>query len=78
DFSNGLRTAPPMATFNAEFDFEGLLFGSGSMINPNALHYNDSPQSMAMEHASPFAPSWNEMPASQTLDDGFEWLTGFE
>ncbi|KAH6970472.1 hypothetical protein BKA56DRAFT_166540 [Ilyonectria sp. MPI-CAGE-AT-0026] len=44
DFGNGLRTAPPMAAFNTEFDFEGLLFGLGSTINPNALHYNDSPQ----------------------------------
>ncbi|KAL6399187.1 zinc finger protein adr1 [Ilyonectria robusta] len=78
DFTSGLRTAPPMAAFNTEFDFEGLLFGPGSTINPNALHYNDSPQSMALEQTSPFAQSLNEMPTSQTLDDNFDWLTGFE
>ncbi|KAH7140806.1 fungal-specific transcription factor domain-containing protein [Dactylonectria macrodidyma] len=78
DFTSGLRTAPPMAAFNTEFDFEGLLFGPGSTINPNALHYNDSPQSMALEQASPFAHSLHEMPSSQTLDDNFDWLTGFE
>ncbi|KAF7543964.1 hypothetical protein G7Z17_g10319 [Cylindrodendrum hubeiense] len=78
DFTSGLRTAPPMAAFNTEFDFEGLLFGPGSTINPNALHYNDSPQSMALEQTSPFAHSLNEMPSNQTLDDNFDWLTGFE
>ncbi|KAH6985484.1 hypothetical protein EDB80DRAFT_228844 [Ilyonectria destructans] len=78
DFRNGLRTAPPMAAFNAEFDFEGLLFGTGSTIDPNALRYNDSPQSMALEQASLFAPSLNEMPLGQTLDDSFEGLTEFE
>lgn len=78
DFVNGLRTAPPMSAFNTEFDFEGLLFGPGSTINPNALHYNDSPQSMVLEQASPYGQPNNEMPSSQTLDDNFDWLTGFE
>ncbi|KAH8662795.1 hypothetical protein BGZ61DRAFT_499413 [Ilyonectria robusta] len=78
EFSNGPRTAPPTAAFNTEFDFESLLFGPGSTTNPNALHYNDSPQSMALEQASLFAPSYNEMPLSHTLDDSFKWLTGFE
>ncbi|KAJ3453139.1 hypothetical protein MRS44_018794 [Fusarium solani] len=78
DFSNGLRTAPPVAAaFNTEFDFEGL-FGSGSTINPDALHYNRSPQSTALEQASPFAPPMNETPSRQTLDDSFDGLTGFE
>ncbi|KXH29850.1 hypothetical protein CNYM01_02901 [Colletotrichum nymphaeae SA-01] len=77
DFS-GLRTAPPMAVFNPDFDFEGLLFGPGSTINPNALHYNDSPQSMAMDQASPFPHGLaGDMSATQ-LDDSFDWLTGFE
>ncbi|EEU35442.1 uncharacterized protein NECHADRAFT_86231 [Fusarium vanettenii 77-13-4] len=78
DFSNGLRTAPPVAAaFNTEFDFEGL-FGSGSTINPDALHYNRSPQLTALEQASPFAPPMNETPSRQTLDDSFDGLTGFE
>lgn len=76
DFS-GLRTAPPMAVFNPDFDFEGLLFGPGSTINPNALHYNDSPQSMALDQASPFHGLTSDMSSTQ-LDDSFDWLTGFE
>ncbi|KAM5378818.1 hypothetical protein ACJZ2D_004291 [Fusarium nematophilum] len=84
DFSNGLqlpqRKAASNADFdsNAEFDSEGLLFGPGSTIKPNALHYNYSPQSMALEQLSPLALSSNEMPLNQNLDNSFEWLTGFE
>jgi hypothetical protein len=77
EFSNVLRSAPPIAAFNADLYFEGLLFGPGSTINSNALHYNDSPQSMALEQAALFAPSRNVMPLCQT-HDSFEWLTGFE
>ncbi|KAH6983768.1 hypothetical protein EDB80DRAFT_529406, partial [Ilyonectria destructans] len=51
---------PKLGAFNAEFQFEGLLFGPGSTINPNALHY--TPQCMT------FAPSMKKMPSSQTLD----------
>ncbi|KAH7361466.1 DNA binding regulatory protein AmdX [Plectosphaerella cucumerina] len=79
--SNGLRTAPPMA-FNADFDFEGLLFGPGSTINPNALHYNDSPQSMALDSTSPFITGMpdglQDLSTGHQLDDSFDWLTGFE
>ncbi|XP_044718896.1 fungal specific transcription factor domain-containing protein [Hirsutella rhossiliensis] len=78
EFENGLRTAPPMAVFNSEFDFEGLLFGPGSTINPNALHYNDSPQSMAVDQTSPFGHGLNDVASSQPFDDGLDWLTGFE
>ncbi|KAF4119781.1 Fungal specific transcription factor domain [Geosmithia morbida] len=83
DFSVGnLRTAPPMAAFNPDFDLETLMFGtsmSSSTINPNALHYNDSPPSMAMNNqASPFGNSLGDMPSSAPLDDNFDWLTGFE
>uniref|UniRef100_L2GA81 DNA binding regulatory protein n=1 Tax=Colletotrichum fructicola (strain Nara gc5) TaxID=1213859 RepID=L2GA81_COLFN len=66
-----------MAVFNPDFDFEGLLFGPGSTINPNALHYNDSPQSMALDQASPFHGLTSDMSSTQ-LDDSFDWLTGFE
>ncbi|KAM5353977.1 hypothetical protein ACJ41O_000627 [Fusarium nematophilum] len=76
DFVNGLRTAPPLSAFNTEFDFEGLLYGPASTINPNALHYNDSP--MALEQASPFGQSVDGLPTGQALDDNFDWLTGFE
>lgn len=78
DFDTGLRTAPPMAAFNPDFDFESMLFTQGSTINPNALHYNDSPQSMAMDQTSPFGPSLNDVTSSQPFDDNLDWLTGFE
>lgn len=81
DFSSGLRTAPPLA-FASELDMEGIFFGpaSGSTINPNALHYSDSPSSMALDPHSPFAHGLADLSAGgQQLDDGFErWLTGFD
>ncbi|KAK2592535.1 hypothetical protein QQS21_009750 [Conoideocrella luteorostrata] len=76
--ASGLRTAPPMAVFNPEFDFDGVFFGPGSTINPNALHYNDSPQSMALDQASPFGQHLNDISSTQPFDDGLDWLTGFE
>ncbi|KAK2470373.1 hypothetical protein H9L39_17990 [Fusarium oxysporum f. sp. albedinis] len=66
-----VRGMPPTHTHS-------LLYGPGSTINPNALPCNDSPQSMALQEAPPYAPSWNEMILSQTDDDSFEWLAGFE
>ncbi|TAQ84258.1 hypothetical protein B7494_g7413 [Chlorociboria aeruginascens] len=79
DFGGGLRTAPPMGGFNLDFDFEGLPFGSGSAtINPNALHYNDSPQSMAIDSVSPYHQTFADMSASQVLDENFDWMSGFE
>lgn len=77
DFSTGLRTAPPMAAFGNEFDFGDFLYGNtGTTINPNHLHYNDSPPSMAMEQISPFPTPMNDLSTPQ-LDDNFDWLTGF-
>ncbi|KAK1254119.1 hypothetical protein MKX08_008114 [Trichoderma sp. CBMAI-0020] len=78
DFENALRTAPPLAAFNPEFDFESILFGPGTTINPNALHYNDSPPSMVMEQASPFASAISDVPPNPTFDDTFDWLSGFD
>lgn len=78
DFGGGLRTAPVVGGFNAEFDFEGLLFGPGSTINPNALHYNDSPQSMAIDGPSPYHQAFPDMSASQALEENFDWMNGFE
>jgi hypothetical protein len=78
DFSGGLRTAPPMP-FTNEFDFEGLLFGGqGPTINPNALHYNDSPQSMALDPTSPFPHGLHDLSANQHFDDTIDWLSGFD
>ncbi|PHH72298.1 hypothetical protein CDD80_4635 [Ophiocordyceps camponoti-rufipedis] len=76
DFDAGLRTAPPMAVFS-DFDFEGLLLGHGHTINPNALHYNDSPQAMAVEHSS-FSQGMADVASSQPYEDGLDWLTGFD
>jgi hypothetical protein len=78
DFGGGLRTAPVNGGFNADFDFEGLLFGPGSTINPNALHYSDSPSSMAIDSASPYHQAFPDMSASQTLEENFDWMNGFE
>ncbi|CAJ0540177.1 Ff.00g074200.m01.CDS01 [Fusarium sp. VM40] len=75
DYVNPLRTAPPMSAFS-EFEFDGVLFGPGTTVNPNNLHYNDSPQGMNFDQTSPFG-HMNEMPTSQNLDE-FDWLTGFE
>ncbi|KYK56626.1 hypothetical protein DCS_03628 [Drechmeria coniospora] len=77
DFDGGLRTAPNMAVFVPDLDFEGLLFG-GSTINPNALHYSDSPQSMALDQTSPFGQGMSDVAAGHPFDDGLDWLTGFE
>lgn len=79
DYSSGLRTAPPLA-FQPEYDFEGLLFGQpGSTINPNALHYTESPHSMSLDPTSPFGNGMTDMSTpSQHIDDSFDWLTGFE
>ncbi|KAI1150171.1 DNA binding regulatory protein AmdX [Nemania diffusa] len=78
DFSAGLRTAPPLA-FQPDFEFEQLLFGQpGSTINPNALHYTESPHSMSLDPTSPFGNSMADMSTSQHVDDSFDWLTGFE
>lgn len=76
DFGGGLRTAPAMGGFNQDFDYEGLLF-AGSTINPNALHYSGSPQSMALDGTSPYH-NFPDMNASQTLEENFDWMTGFE
>ncbi|KAM0247506.1 hypothetical protein ACHAQJ_009812 [Trichoderma viride] len=78
DFDNALRTAPALSAFNPDFDFESLLFGPGTTINPNALHYNDSPPSMVMEQASPFASAISDVPPNPTFDDTFDWLSGFD
>ncbi|KAK3374807.1 fungal-specific transcription factor domain-containing protein [Podospora didyma] len=79
DFSGGMRTAPPIGFGNGDFDFEGLLFGAptGSTINPNALHYVDSPPSMALDPMSPF-PHGLDLSGGQHMDDSFDWMNGFE
>ncbi|KAI1770489.1 DNA binding regulatory protein AmdX [Hypoxylon cercidicola] len=79
DFNAGLRTAPPLA-FQPEYDFEGFIFGQpGSTINPNALHYTESPHSMSLDPTSPFGNAMADMSTpNQHIDDSFDWLTGFE
>ncbi len=77
DFGGGLRTAPAIGGFGQDFDFEGLLF-SGSTVNPNALHYNDSPQAMAIDSTSPYHQAFPEMTASQAMDENFDWMHGFD
>jgi len=76
-FGGGLRTAPAIGGFGQDFDFEGLLF-SGSTINPNALHYSDSPQAMAIDSTSPYHQAFPEMTATQAMDENFDWMHGFD
>ncbi|KAK3990143.1 fungal-specific transcription factor domain-containing protein [Cladorrhinum sp. PSN332] len=79
DFSGGLRTAPPVA-FSNEFEYENLFFApsrSSNTINPNALHYNDSPPLMSIDPLSPFMHGLPDM-SNQHLDDSIDWLTGFD
>ena len=78
DFAGGLRTAPPLAVFSPDFDLESMFFGQGSTINPNALHYSDSPQSMAMDPTSPFSQGLHDLSGSHHMDDSLDWLTGFD
>ncbi|KFA77510.1 hypothetical protein S40288_04249 [Stachybotrys chartarum IBT 40288] len=73
---NGLRTAPALAGFDSDFDFDSLYLAGNSTINPNALHLSDSPQSMAIEQTPPFGASLGDMASIQSFDDGYEWLTG--
>lgn len=77
-FGGGLRTAPVNGGFNAEFDYERLIYGPGTTINPNALHYSDSPQSMVIDSASPYHQAFPDMSASQTLEENFDWMNGFD
>jgi hypothetical protein len=80
DFSGGLRTAPAMP-FGSEFEMDSSLFfgGSpGSTINPNALHYNDSPPSIAMDALSSFPHGLPDMSAATQSLDEFDWVTGFD
>ncbi|KAG0648703.1 Zinc finger ZMS1 [Hyphodiscus hymeniophilus] len=78
DYGGGLRTAPVAGGYGTDFDFEGLLFGPGSTINPNALHYSDSPQSMVIDSTSPYHQAFPDMSASQTLEENFDWMNGFD
>ncbi|KAK3494137.1 fungal-specific transcription factor domain-containing protein [Neurospora hispaniola] len=79
DFSTGLRTAPIMP-FNPEFDFgdPSMLFSPASTINPNALHYSDSPNLMGVDPLSPFPHGLPDMTGGQHLDENFDWLQGFD
>lgn len=77
DIGGGLRTAPVIA-FNNDFDIEGLFFGPGSTINPNALHYQDEPQAMAIDSNSPFHNGLPDMARNQPIEENFDWMNGFE
>ncbi|KAI1085440.1 DNA binding regulatory protein AmdX [Whalleya microplaca] len=77
DYNAGLRTAPPLP-FQPDFDLENFWFSQPhSTINPNALHYNESPHSMSIDPTSPFGNGVGDMSGTH-IDDSFDWLTGFE
>lgn len=80
DYSGGLRTAPVPGAFpNPEFEYDSFrdfVFPpptNGSTINPNALHYKDSPESMAIDSTDPFASDFQDTSSVAMLDDNFTW-----
>ena len=73
----GLRTAPVEAHALPDFDWN-MFSAEGDTVNPNALHYNDSPQSMAIDSAASYQHVFPDMTRGQTLDDNFDWMNGFE
>lgn len=69
DSLSGPRTAPEHPLFSPDFDFDSPSFGhnSGSTVNPNALHYDDSSQCLAPDPSS----------SLNRGGDQFSWLTAF-
>ncbi|KAI9748363.1 MAG: hypothetical protein M4579_007246 [Chaenotheca gracillima] len=84
DFAGSLRTAPAFGQFPNEYELDGLFLGghAGSTINPAQLHFNDSPQSMALATpSSPYPHAFPGMPPGQPLmeeEDQYDWMNGFE
>lgn len=75
--SGGLRTAPVDAQIMAELDWD-MFAREGNTINPNALHYSDSPQSMAIDSVNSYQHVFPDMNRGQTLEENFDWMNGFE
>lgn len=73
----GMRTAPVNDQLMQEFDWD-MFSSSGNTVNPNALHYNDSPQSMAVDSVSSYQHVFPDMTTSQTMDENFEWMNSFQ
>ncbi|CAK7266347.1 hypothetical protein SEPCBS57363_002050 [Sporothrix epigloea] len=69
DFLSGPRTAPEHPLFSPDFRFDSPSFGhnSGSTVNPNALHYDDSSQGLALDPSS----------GLNCGGDQLSWLTAF-
>ena len=73
----GMRTAPVHDQIMPEFDWDMFSRG-GNTVNPNALHYNDSPQSMAVDSVSSYQHVFPDMNRGQSMDENFEWMNGFQ
>ncbi|KFY83026.1 hypothetical protein V498_08332 [Pseudogymnoascus sp. VKM F-4517 (FW-2822)] len=73
----GLRTAPVDPRILAEFDWD-MFNREGSTVNPNALHYSDSPQSMAIDSASAYQQAFPDMTGGHQMEENFDWMNGFE
>jgi len=71
--NGGLHTAPVDPRILAEFDWD-MFSHEGTTVNPNALHYSDSPQSMAIDSAS----SYQHVFPGQPMDENFDWMSGFD
>ncbi|KAK4078863.1 hypothetical protein Purlil1_11801 [Purpureocillium lilacinum] len=74
---DSIWTLPLLATSDPGFDFEKIFFTPTS-TNPGSLQYHESPQSMAMDHWSPFGNGFNNLardnPFADCLDE-LDWMT---
>jgi hypothetical protein len=73
--NNGLHTAPVDPQI-MEFDWD-MFSREGNTVNPNALHYSDSPQSMAVDSSVSYQHVFPDMTPGQT-NENFDWMNGFD
>lgn len=73
----GMRTAPVDPQILAEFDWD-MFSHEGTTVNPNALHYSDSPQSMALDSAASYQHVFPDMTRGQPIDENFDWMNSFD
>lgn len=82
DLGGGLRTAPVLGRFETNHSTNHLVFASDNTVNPQQLHFSESPTSLAFDvPASPFSYDFSGMPSALAFmdeDNNHEWMNGFE
>ncbi|KAI0997193.1 hypothetical protein K3495_g10993 [Podosphaera aphanis] len=78
DYRMGLRTAPLMSNYSPDFEYEGFMYRPTSTINPNALHYKDSPNSLIFDPAAAFHTSVAPDLHTHRGDEKFDWTNSFK